>query len=182
MSRESNSLDPELERQRAVLRVLARQHLHRRLWSKIDPSDVVQQTLLDAHRKRDQIRGPNLLGWLVKALRNDLRDAIRKFGRIDEKERPLREAIDDSVRTINSWVAADASTPSQQAMKQEELLRLVEALAQLPEDERIAVELHHLNGVPVAEVAAHLQRSQPAIAGLLHRGLKRLRKLLQDQE
>src|SRR5262249_30218628 len=42
MCQEANSLDPELERQRAYLRILARKHLHRRLWSRIDPSDVVQ--------------------------------------------------------------------------------------------------------------------------------------------
>ena len=182
MCEEANSLDPELERQRAYLRILARKHLHRRLWSRIDPSDVVQRTLLDAHRKREQIRGPNLVPWLVTALRNDLRDAIRQFGRIDEKEKPLREAIDDSFRTLNSWVAADASSPSQQAMRQEELLRLSKALAQLPEDERLAIELHHLNGWSLAEVADRLKRSQPAVAGLLHRGLRRLRKLMPTQE
>jgi RNA polymerase sigma-70 factor (ECF subfamily) len=181
MSQKANSLDPDLEQHREFLRVLAHKHLHRRLWSRIG-SDVVQRTLLDAHRKRDQIRGPNLLPWLVTALRNDLRDAIRKYGRIDAKEKPLQQAVDDSIRMVNSWMAADASSPSQQAMKQEELLRMVGALVQLPEPERVAVELHHLNGWSVAEVAEHLKRTEPAVAGLLHRGLKRLRSLLPDPE
>lgn len=181
MGQESNSLGPELEQHREFLRILVRKHLHRRLWSRIG-SDVVQRTLLDAHRKRDQIRGPNLLPWLVKSLRNDLRDAMRQFGRIDAQEKPLQRAVDDSIRMINSWEAADASSPSQQAIKQEELLRLVRALVQLPEAERVAVELHHLNGWSVAEVADQLKRTEPAVAGLLHRGLKRLRNLLQDPE
>jgi RNA polymerase sigma-70 factor (ECF subfamily) len=181
MSQDANSLDPALEQHREFLRILAHKHLHRRLWSRIG-SDVVQRTLLDAHRKRDQIRGAILLPWLVTALRNDLRDAIRKFGRIDAKEKPLQQAVDDSARMVNSWAVADVSSPSQQAIKQEELLRLVQALVQLPEVERVAVELHHLNGWSVAEVSDHLKRTQPAVAGLLHRGLKRLRKLLQDPE
>lgn len=178
----ANYLDPELERHREFLRVLARKHLHRRLWSKIDPSDVVQKTLLDAHRKREQLRGSNPLPWLVTALRNDVRDAIIKYGRIDAQEKPLQQAVDESLRMVNSWAVADVSSPSQQAMKQEELLRLVQALVQLPENERIAVELHHLPGWSAAEVAERLERTEPAVAGLLHRGLKRLRNLLQEPE
>ena len=181
MGQESNSLGTELEQHREFLRILARKHLDRRLWSRIG-SDVVQRTLLDAHDKRDQIRGPNLLPWLVAALRNDLRDAIRKFGRIDAKEKPLQQAVDESFRMVNSWAVADASSPSQRAIKQEDLLRVVQALVELPEAERQAVELHHLNGWSVAEVADHLKRTEPAVAGLLHRGLKRLRKLLEDSE
>jgi RNA polymerase sigma-70 factor (ECF subfamily) len=182
MSQEPNILDPELERNREFLRILARKHLDRRLWSKIDPSDVVQKTLLSAHEKREQIRGSDPLPWLVTALRNDVRDAIRDFGRIDAKERAFQQAVDESVRMVHSWAVADVSSPSQRAMKQEELLRLVQALVQLPEAERIAVELHHLNGWSVAEVADQLQRTEPAVAGLLHRGLKRLRNLMQESE
>src|SRR5262245_32304160 len=141
MSQDADSLDRELEQHRAFLCVLARKHLHRRLWAKIDPSDVVQKTLLDAHDKRYQVTGPNVLPWLVQALRNDVRDAIDKFGRIAAKEKSLQQAVDDSVRMVNSWAVADASSPSQQAIKQEELMRLIQALLKLPEAERVAVEL-----------------------------------------
>ena len=64
----------------------------------------------------------------------------------------------------------------------EELQRLVDALALLPKDERAAVELHHLHGWSLKEIAESLMRTEPAIAGLLHRGLKRLRRLLQEKE
>jgi RNA polymerase sigma-70 factor (ECF subfamily) len=61
------------------------------------------------------------------------------------------------------------------------VLRLAQALGRLPEDQRRAVELHHLKGCPVAEVAQQLGRGTRAIAGLLLRGMKRLRQLLNEE-
>jgi RNA polymerase sigma-70 factor (ECF subfamily) len=65
-------------------------------------------------------------------------------------------------------------------MRDEQLLRLAQALAELPPDQRRAVELHHLQGYPLAEVAEILGRGQEAIVGLLYRGLKKLRQLLDE--
>jgi RNA polymerase sigma-70 factor (ECF subfamily) len=67
-------------------------------------------------------------------------------------------------------------------MRHEELLALAEALTRLSPDQRQAVELHHLKGCPLAEVADHLGRSKAAVAQLLFRGLKRLRELLSERE
>jgi RNA polymerase sigma-70 factor (ECF subfamily) len=64
-------------------------------------------------------------------------------------------------------------------MRQEELLGLAEALAQLPEDQRRAVELRHLGGCSVTEVAQQMERSKEAVAKLLLRGVARLRELLE---
>jgi len=74
------------------------------------------------------------------------------------------------------------SSPSAQAIRQEELLALAQALARLPEDQRRAVELHHLQGVALAEVGQHLGRTKGAVAQLLFRGLKKLRELLGESE
>jgi RNA polymerase sigma-70 factor (ECF subfamily) len=65
-------------------------------------------------------------------------------------------------------------------VRAEELLRLAAALAQLPEDQRRVVELHHLKGLLIAEVAEQMGRTRPAVVGLLCRGLKKLRELLRD--
>ena len=67
-------------------------------------------------------------------------------------------------------------------MKNEQLLRLTAALVRLPDAQREAVILHHLQGMTLPTVAARLGRSEPAVAGLLHRGLKKLRELLRESE
>jgi RNA polymerase sigma factor (sigma-70 family) len=62
--------------------------------------------------------------------------------------------------------------------RQERLVRLAEALAALPDDQRRAVELKHLEGLTLVEVARCMGRTVPAVAGLLQRGLRGLREHL----
>ena len=90
----------------------------------------------------------------------------------------LERSLEDSSARVEEWLADNHSSPSQQSQRKEQSLRLAEALAQLLEDQRRAVELHHLQGYSLAEVGAHMQRSKRAVAGLLYRGLERLRQLL----
>ena len=53
---------------------------------------------------------------------------------------------------------------------------------QLPDDQRRAVELHHLQGLPSAEIAVRLGRTEIAVAGLLRRGLKKLRQMIRRDD
>ena len=57
-------------------------------------------------------------------------------------------------------------------------MRLSDALLALPDSQREAIVLHHLQGWTLNEVASHLRRTDAAVAGLLHRGLRRLRELM----
>ncbi len=73
-----------VERFRTYLLLLARMQIGRKLRAKLDPSDVVQQTLLDAHRQREQFRGSTpaeMAGWLRRMLACNLADAMRAFAR-----------------------------------------------------------------------------------------------------
>ena len=74
------------------------------------------------------------------------------------------------------------SSPSVRAVRNERLLRLAEAVATLPESQREAISLHHLQGWPLAQVARHLDRTPSAVMGLLNRGLKQLRTRLETLE
>jgi RNA polymerase sigma-70 factor (ECF subfamily) len=176
------------ERCREYLCMLARLQLSPRLQSKLDASDVVQQTLLKAHEKMGQFRGHSdaeLMAWLRQILANQLAETVRKYGaeaRDLARERSLEANLENSSARLESWLAAVQSSPSQRVMREEQLLHLAQALATLPEDQRQAVELHHLQGYPVAEVGAMMGRSRAAVVGLLFRGLKRMRQLLDASE
>jgi RNA polymerase sigma-70 factor (ECF subfamily) len=169
---------------RSYLYLLARSHIGRRNQARLDPSDIVQQTLLDAHQKQSQFRGTSeaeLMGWLRQILANNLADAVRGLARAKRdvsRERPLDQELDDSFTRVDGWLAAVQSSPSQQAVRAEELIRLADALTGLPLAQREAIVLHHLQGLPLAEVGQQLEKSPAAVAGLLHRGLKRLREVL----
>ncbi len=174
-----------LERYRDYLRLLARMQLDPRLQAKLDPSDIVQETLLKAHEKRDQFHGQSdaeLAGWLRTILANTLAEAARKYSagtRDVNREQSLEKVLEESSARLERWMVPDQSGPEQQADRQEQLLQLAEALARLPEDQRRAVELRHLKGCALAEVAEQMGRSKDAGAKLLYRGVKALRQLLQ---
>ncbi len=188
MAPEADACGPAVERFQEYLLLLARLHLDRRLWAKVDPSDVVQQTLLEAHQKRHQFRGSSdaeLAGWLRQILSCNLADAVRDLGRAKRDvalERSLQAAVDQSSSRLEAWLGAEQSSPSQRAVKNEELLSVAGALGKLPDDQREAVTLHYLRGQSLAELAAQLGRSESAVAGLLHRGLKKLRELMQERD
>jgi RNA polymerase sigma-70 factor (ECF subfamily) len=188
MSHEASDLNLELERYREYLGLLARLQLDARLRGKVDVSGVVQQTLLEAHRALAQFADRSAAlkaAWLRQILANNLRDEVRKFeaaARDVDREQSLEVALAASSSRLGAWLAADQSSPSERAIRQEELLGLATALARLPEDQRLAVELHHLQGRGLAEVAWQLGRSKGAVAALLFRGLKKLRELLTDTQ
>jgi RNA polymerase sigma-70 factor (ECF subfamily) len=176
-----------LEDYRDYLGLLARVQLSQRLRAKLDASDIVQQAILHAHAGRAQFRGrteAEWLSWLRTILANVLAAAARRFdsqAREVRLERSLEAELDLSSSRLECLLAADQTSPSERAVRCEELLRLTRALARLPEDHRLVVELHHLKGLPVAEVARQMGRTRPAVVGLLYRGLKQLREMLHEQ-
>jgi RNA polymerase sigma-70 factor (ECF subfamily) len=176
----------ELERFREYLCLLVRLQIGPRLQSKFDPSDIVQQTLLEAFARREQFRGgeAELAAWLRQILVHNLADAIRAFGQARRdvgRERPLRASVQESSDRIESWLAAEQSSPSQRAERSEEAVRLAQALACLPEDNREALVLHYFQGEPLAEIARQMDRTPASVAGLLKRGLKQLRNRLNEE-
>jgi RNA polymerase sigma-70 factor (ECF subfamily) len=112
---------------------------------------------------------------LAQALRDHTRDK-RDIGR----ECSLQAALDRSSARLAAWLAADGTSPSDQAIRNEQMIRLARALTALPEAQREAVTLHFLQGLSLVEVGQHLGRSQAAAVGLIQRGLKQLRSLLEE--
>jgi RNA polymerase sigma-70 factor (ECF subfamily) len=181
LSTSSSPLD--LQRYRTYLLLLARSH------DKMggeEASDLVQKTMLAAHAQRAEFRGQSpaeLAAWLKQILRREVIDAYRNRRRLKRdvrREVPLEAEVDGSFSRVDACLAAVESSPSQRVSREEEMVSLACGLAQLPEAQREAVVLHHLQGATLAEVAAKLQRTEAAVAGLLHRGMKQLREILEE--
>jgi RNA polymerase sigma-70 factor (ECF subfamily) len=173
-----------LERWRQYLALLAHAQVDPRLRNRVDLSGVVQQTLLEAHRA-DALTGDwgeeQRLAWLRRALANNLTDEVRKLSaqaRDVARERSLEEAVGAS----SAWLAAEQPSPSQQAQRHEEAVRLAVALARLPEPQREALLLQHWHGWSLAQIGEHLGRTPAAVAGFLHRGLQQLRTILEERD
>jgi RNA polymerase sigma-70 factor, ECF subfamily len=176
-----------LERFREYLLLLTRLQLGPRLQGKFDPSDVVQQTLLEAYAKRDQFRGGEAerAAWLRRILAHNLADALRAFDQAKRdagRERSLEAAIQESSARLGAWLAAEQSSPSQRVQRHEEAIRLAEALAEIPVDNREALVLHYCERLHLSEVAKRMGRTSAGVAGLLKRGMKQLRARLHESE
>jgi RNA polymerase sigma-70 factor, ECF subfamily len=171
-----------LERYRDYLLLLARVQIRQALMARVAPSDVVQETLLKAHAKRDQFRGrtdPEMRAWLRTILANTLREEARRFGG-PERDIQLEASLDQSSGRLEAWLADIRSGPEVRAERNELLLRLAEALAQLPEDQRTALELKYLHDATYAEVAHTLGKSPTSVVRLIRHGLETLRHVLGD--
>jgi RNA polymerase sigma-70 factor, ECF subfamily len=163
------------------LQYLANLQIDPRLRAKLDPEGLVQETLLRAHKAHDQFRGTERRqkkAWLRTIFLRVLANELRRL----KAESPLDQAVEDSSARVEVFIAAEQSTPSEQAQRNEAALQLEEALAGLPERQREAVVLKHIHGWSLAAIRAHLGVSTAAVAGLLNRGLKELRDVLPRPE
>ncbi len=177
---------PDWDADRSYLLILARLRLPAWLRAKVEASDVVQQTLLRAHAHADQLRaesGDGRRGWLREILANVIVDTARRFSadaRDVGREQAIRHALDESSARLEASLAADQSSPSERMNRMEELLKLTTAIAELPPDQRTAVELKHLEGWPVDRIASEMGKTLEAVGGLLRRGMAALRAALAE--
>lgn len=179
--------DPlEIEHHRGYLVALARLQVAARPWlaAKLDASDLVQQTLLKAHAARPEFRGrtaAELVAWLRQILNRTLANELRALGQEKRNvaaERSLEADIGASSCRLDAWLAADQTSPSEHFARGERAAALARAVDALPDDQRAVVLLKHCHGLTLAEIAAQTNRTPTAVAGLLRRGLARLRELL----
>src|SRR5262245_29152033 len=135
--RPQRSAERDFSPYQSYLYLLARSHIGRRHQARLDPSDIVQQTLLHAQQRQAQFRGASeaeLMGWLRQILANNLADAVRCLARAKrdvKRERPLNLDVNDSFSRVDGWLEAKQSTPSQQVVRAEELVHLADALTSL---------------------------------------------------
>lgn len=179
----SNSLDDY----RSYLTLLARAGLGGHFQAKIGASDVVQQTLLEAHRAAAQFRGTSTAAraaWLRQILARNIASVARDLGRAKRdfrRERSLERLMEESTSNFAAVLADPQPSPSQRASREETTVEIARALDALPANQREAVVLRHFEGRSLEEIAGQLDCSTAAVAGLIYRGLKALRGKIQRQ-
>ncbi len=188
MNQDPAAAAADWERFREFLLLLARMQADARWQGKLDTSGIVQQTLLEAYQDGQKLAGATdaqKAAWLKRALANNLADELRKLttARRDAgRERSLQADLDQSHSNLEGLLPDAHGTPSNEVVRAEHGLELAVALAALPEAQRQVIELHHLQGHTLVQVAETLGTTKPAVAGLLHRGLKTLRQLLKPDD
>jgi RNA polymerase sigma-70 factor (ECF subfamily) len=175
-----------LDLYRNYLRLLARTRIDAELRVRLDPSDLVQETLLEAHRDFERFTGTSegeLLAWLRRIMVRNLMDQAKHFKthkRGAGRQQSLEELLDRSSQEFERVLAASTSTPSAQAARREQAVLLADALARLPADYREVIILRNLEQLPFEEIARRLGRSSSAARMLWARALEKLSHLCEE--
>jgi RNA polymerase sigma-70 factor (ECF subfamily) len=175
-----------LARHRGRLRQMIGVRLDRRLLGRLDPSDVVQEVLAEAHQKLDDYlreRPLPFYPWLrqiawQRLVKVHQHHHARKRG--VTREGPLPGLPDESLGELAGRLAASGTSPSRHAVREELRLRVRGALGRLGERDREVLVLRYLEQLPLAEVAAVLGASEGAVKARHARALLRLQALLGD--
>lgn len=170
---------------RPMLLTLAEAMISSTLRGDLEASDLVQQTFLEAHCNAEQLAvmsQPAFFSWLRNALNHNVLDAVKhlKAQKNDIRRRVRASDLEASFIRLEQILIADDTTPSEVVQRNEQICRMLAAVQILPDNQRRAIILKHLNGRSLKEIAEALGLSEPAAAGVLHRGRQRLAECLQE--
>jgi RNA polymerase sigma-70 factor (ECF subfamily) len=173
------------ERYRPYLKVLARAQLGRHLQARCDPSDLVQQALLEAHRDFGAFQGQveaEFLAWLRRILAHNLFNEARRYAtrqRDTAREVSLdgmRAGVERSSLALARCLVAGGLSPSQDAVRREAAVQLANALSRLPEQYQTVLVLRVFEELSAEEVAERMGRTAGAVRMLQMRALAALRE------
>lgn len=182
----SDALGELMKSSRQYLLFIANSEFPPELQPKGGASDLVQQTQMEAFQAFAGFRGETgdeLLGWLRQILLNNLRDFNRQYQGVEkrqvDREVPLESAADGR---IAQQLVADQSSPSGRLQNAEQLQKLENAVAQLPDDYRQVVVWHHRDGYSFEEISERLDRSVGAVRKLWSRAIRHLKSRKRKSE
>ena len=164
------------------LRLIAQQQMESRLQAKFDPSDLVQQTMIEVARDLGKFRGGTegeFLAWVRQVLVHALAHEIRRYRGTQKRDVNREVSLDQSLSAVSQRLGdllpASATSPTGQAVRHERELVLARALERLPDDYRTVLVLRHLEGLAHEEVARRMGRQSGAVRMLWVRALAKLR-------
>ncbi|OYP39220.1 RNA polymerase factor sigma-70 [Rhodopirellula sp. MGV] len=181
-----------LQLYRNYLTVLATTQLDQRLRRRMNPSDLVQETMLAAHRDFISFRGssePELLCWLRQILMNCLRDAIDLH--FNAQKRDLRREIsieavsaqlDESVGQFANVLADRGPSPSEPTRRRERAVELADQLAKLRPEYRDVIVLRNLQGLSFNEIAERLDRRAGTVRMLWLRAMDKFKQTCSEPQ
>jgi RNA polymerase sigma-70 factor (ECF subfamily) len=164
-------------RWRPLLRLQARNLLGAELCARVDPSDIVQETVQQAFQDLNQFRGTTegeWVGWLQKLVAGHAAKARRHH--LADKRDLQRE----SAYPASHLVDPRTGQP-EKVLDREQAVRLAAVIEQLPPDMRQIILRRVFDRVPFAVLAGELGRSPGALRVMWTRALHRLRELLETR-
>lgn len=181
--RKAKSGDPEalgilLDHHRPYLLNIANRELPPIIASKVGASDVVQNSMLTAHRFFERFEGATALqlrAWLRKILVNAMQHQRRAY--LGTRKRNVSRERDFQSQSKAMPLVDPRATPQTNAALHEQTMRLFAEIEKLPEDHRLVIQLHTLEGLSFQRVGALMSRSPEAAWKLWTRAMLRLGKL-----
>jgi len=142
-----------------------RRVLRRRLRAPHKVEDALQKTFLNVHTARHRYRdGAPVRPWVLTIARNVAFDHLRKKS---SSEQPLSDQV-----------ARRIEDPHDALGEREAMRTLARALDALPSDKRDVIELHKIQGLPMAQVAERIGINEGTARVRAHRGYKALKEML----
>lgn len=182
---DSRALGRLLENCVSYLNILATTQLDRRLRRRVNPSDLVQDTMFAAYRDFGDFKGtcePEWIAWLRQILIHCLHRAVEvhlRAGKRDlRREIPLQSARVDQDRSALDFaglIPADGTSPSHAVQAEERAVALANELAKLPQPYREVIVYRNLQGLSFDEIAGRMQRNVPAVRMLWLRAMDRFK-------
>ena len=177
---------------RNYLNVLANTQLDKKLRARVSPSDVVQETMLEAHRDFHQFQGSSeseFIAWLRQILVHNLARLIdmhvkaeKRDVRRDVSMALLQASFEQSTMNLDKALVVGFETPSWIAQRRERAVILADVMNDLSDDHREVLLLRNIRGLKFREVAEQMKRTEAATKMLWMRAIKRLRELYEDRE
>ncbi|HJQ80554.1 MAG TPA: sigma-70 family RNA polymerase sigma factor [Lacipirellulaceae bacterium] len=174
-----------LDRHRQRLRRMVQLRIDPRLAARIDPSDVVQDALGEAHRRLPQFAAERPIPfypWLRRIAWERLLQ-MRRHHLQAKRRSVMREDVlplsGKSEILLAERLAASAS-PSEQLVRREMCQRVRRAIAELPDNDREVIVLKHLEELSFQEAAAVLEIGTAAVYSRYYRAIQRLHRLLNE--
>ncbi|MEL6895709.1 MAG: sigma-70 family RNA polymerase sigma factor [Planctomycetota bacterium] len=186
---DNDTLGVLMQQYQGFLLMLAHRYMDDRLRQRIDPCDIVQITCMEIQRDFPGFRGEHpgeFVAWIRNILRNNVSTAIARHVSAQKRSlnRETRVSGNSDDQSVAIWLGqmpGNTTSPSRKAMRTESVLKLMDALHQLPEQQAEALRLRYLEGLPLADIVQRMGKSDTAVAGLLKRGLKKLRTVMGDE-